>query len=770
MAAGSGSSCTSGLLIQFETPQGFPDALQAADSLRVVRAGNQNLSGMLTPSQKDRALQYIQSLRTSHFTFRDIVRLLGIDSDERRSLQRYLDELDSEEIIHRVKRGRYALPARENVVSGTLQCHRDGYGFVIPDDRTHSKEDIFVPARSMEGALHGDQVLIKVVRKNLPGRRGFHGRRMKAEKDKERLEGIVVRVLERKHPSIVGRYCEHPRFPYVVPIDSRMLHDIRIPFQSSKGAKDGQIVVAAITLPPGRNQIPQGKITEILGYPGDSGIEYKIVEHKFGLPVAFSSAALREADELPDHVLREEYGGREDFRNELAVTIDGETARDFDDAVSLKKLSSGNYLLGVHIADVSHYVREHTALDSDAYARGTSVYFPDRAIPMLPPKLSSGICSLGPGVDRLVLSALMELDNRGKVLHSRFVEGVLRSRESMTYTSVADILLNRNAKEKERGAELIPLFKAMEELCLILSSKRYRRGAVDFDLPEADIQLDKDGKVISVIPAERNIAHRIIEEFMLLANECAAEKLTSSGGPALFRIHEKPDPAKVDEFAEFALVLGYKLEKHENEYRPKDFQKFVAQLEGKLEQRFLVYLMLRSFMQARYSERNLGHFGLATAQYTHFTSPIRRYPDLFVHRLLKECMRKDSSNAGQRKTFDRLPEIALHTSARERIADEAEREIEKIKKAEFMADKVGEEFEGVVFSVTRQGFFVELLDHYVEGFVPLTTLIDDKYQFKERTHAFVGSRRHHRFQLGSRVRVRLDGANIETARLIFSVV
>ena len=726
---------------------------------------------MLTNTQKDQVLRLARSLKSNSFTFRDVVRALDLDSDDRRSLQRYLDELDSEGIIHRIRRGRYSLPTRENLVSGTLHCHRDGYGFLVPDDRSVHKEDIFIPARNMEDALHEDRVLVKVARKKKPpARRSFRGRRIRGEDEKERLEGTVVGVLERKHPSIVGRYFAHPRFPFVVPTDARLFHDIRIPYQSSKGARDGQIVVVNITLPPGRNQTPQGRVTEILGFPEDPGIEYKIVEHKFGLPVDFTPEALEVAGALPDHVLREEYAGREDFRGEAAVTIDGETARDFDDAVSLKKLESGHYLLGVHIADVSHYVREGTALDSDAYARGTSVYFPDRAIPMLPPGLSSGICSLKPGEDRLVLSALMEVDPRGKVVGRRFVKGVLRSRERMTYTSVAKILANRDPAERSRYAGLVSLFELMEELCLILSKKRYRRGAVDFDLPEADIEFDESGKIIRIVPAEHNIAHRIIEEFMLLANECVAEKLASSGGPALYRVHEEPDPAKVEEFAEFALALGYKLEKHDGHYQPKDFQKFVAQLQGKLEQRFLAYLMLRSFMQARYSEQNTGHFGLATDQYTHFTSPIRRYPDLLVHRFLKALIGKEPVPGWRERIAERLPEIATHASARERIADEAEREIEKIKKVQFMTDKVGEVFGAVVFSAMRQGFFVELLDHYVEGFVPLGTLIDDNYVYKEKTHSFVGERHRRRFQLGSRVRVRLDSADRETARLMFSIV
>ncbi len=722
---------------------------------------------MLTVAQKQEVLNYVRNHDERTFTFRDVVRLLDLDSDERRSLQRYLDELDRQGIIHRIKRGRYALPARESLVSGILSCHRDGYGFVRPDDRAVCGQDVFVPARNMEEALHGDRVLIRVARKKriLRGRRG----RRTADEPEERLEGTVIRVLERAHPVIVGRYYEHPRFPMVVPLDARMFQEILIPHPQGKGARNGQIVAVTLTLPPERHQAPQGRVERILGYPGDKDIEYAIVEHKYGLPVAFSARTREELASLPDRVPQPEREGREDLRDEPAVTIDGEKARDFDDAVTLEKLPSGHYLLGVHIADVSHYVREGTAVDEDAYARGTSVYFPDRAIPMLPPALSSGICSLKPGEDRLVFSVVMEVDGRGQVVNRRFTEAVIRSRARMTYTSLARMLVERDPYERRSHAPLVPMFEAMEELCLILSKKRYRRGSVDFDLPEAEIEFDRDGRVVSVAPAERNIAHRNIEEFMLVANETVAERLAESGCPALYRIHEQPDAQKVQEFAEFARALGHPLEARDGEYRPRDFQKFVAGLEGKPEARFLSYVMLRSFMQARYSAENVGHFGLAAAQYTHFTSPIRRYPDLVVHRLLKRCLKGRPDPDWQQETAARLPEIAAHTSARERISDEAEREIENIKKVQFMADKVGDEFEGVVFSVIRQGFFVELLEHFVEGFVPAATLIDDRYSYKEQTHSFVGERSR-RFQLGSKVVVRLDRADQENFRLTFSVV
>jgi ribonuclease R len=724
---------------------------------------------LLIPAQKDAVIQFIHALKTQSFTFRDVVRHLELDSDDRRSLQRYLDELDSQGIVHRIKRGRYSLPSREKLLSGMLTCHKDGYGFVAPEDTSLFKEDIFVPARNMGEALHGDRVLLKVARKKVPPKHRFRGRQP-AGRTEERLEGTVVRVLERRYPHVVGRYYEHPRFPFVVPLDPRIIHDIKIPYHAAKGAENGQIVVVALTQQAGRNQDPQGRVVESLGYPEDPGIEYKIVEHKFGLPTKFSRETQREAEQIPDTILETDIQDREDLRDKVVVTIDGETARDFDDAIGIERLPGGHYLLGVHIADVSHYVREGSAIDLDAYERGTSVYFPDRAIPMLPPELSSGICSLKPNEDRLVFSVLMEIDHKGNVIDTRFADAILRSRERMTYTSVAKILVERDPKEKSRYASVVPLLETMAELCPILSQKRHRRGAVDFDLPEAEIEFDKNGKVVSVVQAEHNMAHSIVEEFMLLANEAVARRLAASGGPALYRIHEKPDEQKVAEFADFALALGYALKREGPEYCPRDFQRFVAQLEGKVEGRFLAYLMLRSFMQARYSPENAGHFGLATTDYTHFTSPIRRYPDLVVHRLLKECLKAHPSATWQAGMDQRLPDIAAHTSSRERIADEAEREIEKIKKVQFMAGKVGDEFDAVVFSVIRQGFFVELLDHFVEGFVPAATLIDDIYSYKEKTHTFVGERRRRRFELGSKIRVRLDHADRENCRLTFSAV
>jgi len=724
---------------------------------------------VLGATQKMGVLKFVQQLERRNFTFREVVRFLDLDSDDRRSLQRYLDELDAQGVIHRVKRGQYSLPAKEALISGVLNCHRDGYGFVRPDDRTTYRDDIFVPARNMEEALHGDRVLIKVAsrRRNPPPRR--LGRAARPEPE-ERLEGTVLRVLERKHRCVVGRYISHPRFPRVIPLDARLFQDIAVAPRGGRGAEHGQIVAVELLAPPGRFQTPQGRVAEVLGFPGDPDLEYRIVQHQFGLPIDFSPQALAEAETVPERVTGPDCAGREDFRNEPAVTIDGESARDFDDAVTLQKLESGHYLLGVHISDVSHYVREGTALDEEAGARGTSVYFPDRAIPMLPPRLSNGICCLKPDLDRLAFSVIMEVDPRGQVVRQRFAEAVIRSRARMTYTSVGRILADKDPEERGRYAGLVPLFETMEELCLILAKKRRRRGAVDFDLPEAEIEFDHDGRMISILPAERNIAHRIIEEFMLLANETVAARLEESRGPALYRVHEKPDEFKVREFAELAGALGYRLEDRGGEFRPRDFQKFVAGLEGKPEGRFLAYLMLRSFMQARYAAENLGHFGLAAPVYTHFTSPIRRYPDLVVHRLLKESLKTPPSTAWQQLMAERLPDIAAHASARERTADEAERNIEKIKKVQFMAGRIGEEFDAIVVSVIRSGFFVELPDPFVEGFVPAATLVDDRYHFREETHSLIAEGQHRQFRLGTRVRVRLDHADQETWRLTFSVI
>ncbi len=733
---------------------------------------------MLTAEQKDRVLRFIQNLdakASEEFTFRDVVRALDLDSDDRRALQRFLDWLDAEGVIRRVRRRRYSIAERKTHVSGILNRHRDGYGFVLADDRSRYAEDIFIPARNMEDALHEDRVLAEVRHKPLAPPRGRRaarragGARTENGEDRKRLEGRVIRVLERKHPVVVGRYRAHSRFPCVQPLDARISDDIRVSPKEGMEPRDGQIVAAAITLPPGRNRLPQGKILEILGDPGEAGIEYRIVEHKYGLPVAFPPEALEEAEALPDRVREEECRDREDFRAESAVTIDGESAHDFDDAVSLRKLESGNWLLGVHIADVSHYVREGSELDAAAYARGTSVYFPDRSIPMLPPKLSSGICSLKPDVDRLVLSALVEVTPRGRVVARRFTRGVIHSRARLTYTTVAAILRDRDPALRAHHAGLVPMLEDMLQVCRALERKRHARGAVDFDLPEADIRFDADGRMTDIVPSERTLAHRIIEEFMLLANECVARELTASGGPALYRIHEKPDPRKVEEFAEFAQALGHRLERSGKEYTPGDFQQFVRGLRGRAEQKFLIHLMLRSFMQARYAPENAGHFGLALEVYTHFTSPIRRYPDLLVHRLLKRILDRKESEGWNERLARRLPEIARHASERERNADEAEREIERIKKTQFMAERVGEEFDAVVSSPSSQGFFVELLDPFVEGFVPAETLIDDRYRYLQKTRTHVGERRRRRYELGSRVRVRLDHADLETSRLTFSV-
>ena len=666
---------------------------------------------------------------------------------------------------------------RRNLIVGTLRCTRKGFCFVVPDVKTNPPaQDILVRESGLGSALHGDKVAVYIV--------SYH---------KGKPEGRIDKVLQRTNQTVVGHFVQSRRAQHVTPIEEKFLYDIEIPPAETMSAQDGQIVVVDITRFPIAGRPPVGRVIEVLGFPEDPGIDIEIVIRKHHLPHVFPAEVIEFAEGIPSEVSHSECVRRLDLRDVPTVTIDGETARDFDDAISLRETDNGHFHLGVHIADVSHYVTEENALDVEAFRRGTSVYFPERAIPMLPERLSNGICSLNPQVDRLTMSAQIEMNASGKVIDYRLAETVINSNERMTYTNVNRIVTDGDPAMLERYSPLVPMFQTMLKLARILIAKRQKRGALDFDLPEAVVQFNDEGKICGIVRSERNIAHRIIEEFMLLANEVVATHLNRLNVPSLYRIHDEPDPKKLGEFADLAAGFGFRFNFRGGKTSPKDFQDFTKQIADTPESKFLSYLMLRSLPQARYSPEATGHFGLATKLYTHFTSPIRRYPDLIVHRILREVLqfaheenREAKIDWGKRDAitgaeFVPLPDerieglegslegIASQSSERERAADQAERELLNWKKAEFMTDHVGETFEGIITGVKEYGIYVELNDLFIEGLVHISTLVDDYYVFKEKTHSLIGQRGRS-FRLGDEVKVLVDRVDENRHLIDFSIV
>ena len=745
-------------------------------------------------------LDHIARLPHARATFKQLVRELGSRGATRDELDAALDRLADRGQLVEVKSGHFVVTrlSREYAV-GRLNMHRDGYGFLIPDHPIPGLQgDVYIPRDSAQTAMHGDRVVVRVSRIDSDGRG----------------DGEMIKILRRAHQTVVGEFRLRGRGAYVVPHDERIRQWIEIPAgmelpprvasRDRVGAApieatgsedlDGMIVNVEILEFPEAGEHAAGRVIEILGYPDDFGVDVEIIIRKHHIPHQFPPEVLEQAQRFSNIIRLDELAGRQDFRALDIVTIDGETARDFDDAVWVNRLPDGNYALDVHIADVSHYVRPATPIDEEAFLRGTSVYFPDRAVPMLPLELSTEICSLKPGVDRLVLSVQLEIDHRGDILAQRFGKGVIRSAERMTYTDV-HALLEGDAALRQRYERLMPRFELMRELALILNRKRVERGAIDFDMPEPLIEFDQFGEMVGVKRSPRNIAHRIIEEFMLSANEAVAAHLEQAGIESLFRIHEKPDPKRVLEFEEVAAHFGYSLglgslpvKRFRTAQRtrdgrkirkevvlagdtlaisPRNYQKLIAKVEGKPEERILSYLMLRSLKQARYSEENQGHFALAASSYTHFTSPIRRYPDLIVHRILSASLEgKTSTNL----SAERLRIIADDCSATERRAAEAERELVEWKKAKFMEDRVGEHFPALIISTTRFGFFVELENFFVEGLVPIESLPGDRFLYHENTRKIAGQRTRREFSIGDSVTVLLDRVDPIERKLQFSLV
>ena len=826
-------------------------------------------------------LRHIERLPHRSAGYKQLVREMSIRGEERRQLAGRLQAMVKSGRLVETSRDRFTLAehaaGQPNLIAGRLTMHRDGYGFVIPNEgqRTTIEGDIYVAPQAIGSAMHGDQVLVEL------------GRR----KEDGRAQGRILRVLSRANPTVVGTFHYGSPHNYVTPIDEKVTKEIVIPrglewpaaygprkvlnptlsqtegkdpapaaktVSKAKHDRDrvygkeahrqqwddleGLVVDVEITSWPSPADHPKGRVVEVLGYEDDFGVDVEIIIRKHHLPHQFPVEVLQEAEQFEHTLPTKELAHRHDYRALPMVTIDGETARDFDDAVTVGPLPNGNFELQVHIADVAHYVSEGSAIDLEARLRGTSVYFPDRAVPMLPMELSTDLCSLRPQVDRLVLSSVMEIDHHGEIKAYTLNEGVIRSAERMTYTNV-NLILQGDKGLRQHYRKHVDVFEMMRELAMVLNRKRVRRGSIDFDLPEPVVEFDENGLMRGVRRSERNIAHRIIEEFMLAANECVASYLENKHVASLYRIHEKPDPKRVYEFETIAATFGYSLgvgalpvkrvqmkadrRDHHQAGRqaktieipedvhitPRMYQKLTQKIAGKPEERILSYLMLRSLKQARYSADNEAHFALAAPTYTHFTSPIRRYPDLIVHRILKSVLRDSAereagrvpvgvgsvehsetpspwskreltdapSHTSKGQTLRHtalggpipepvLQEIADESSQSERRAEEAERELMEWKKAKFMEQHIGDDFDGLIVSVTKFGMFVELNDLFIEGLVPLATLSDDRYLYHENTRQIIAERTRKTYSLGDPIRVFVDRIDAMQKRIQFGVV
>jgi ribonuclease R len=688
-------------------------------------------------------------------TARELMQLLHVPRDDRSAFKRLLRALAADGKLVGVHGNRFGLPDKMDLVVGRLTANPGGFGFVVPEHvEGGARADIYVAAVNLGDAMHGDRVTVRVERRTDKG-----------------LEGRIVRVLARGQATLVGRFdLDRDQLGYVVPFDRRVLTDVQIPTGQWLNAQPDDMVMVEISRWPTATRAPAGRIVEVLGRIDEPGVDSRIIIRKYGIPDAHSADAVEEASRLGGVVRAADLEGRTDFRPVVTVTIDGEHARDFDDAITIERRGDGLCRLGVHIADVSHYVKEGSALDDEAYDRGTSVYFTERAVHMFPPELATGLCSLNPHVDRLVQSCVMDIDARGTVVRYEMHDGVINSNARMTYTAVNAILTDRDPGVRAEYAELVPMFELMHQLFEVLNGRRHRRGSIDFDLPEAHVILAETGQIEAIVASERNVAHRIIEEFMLLANETVAAHLVAHGSPSLHRVHEAPDSVKVVDFEAFIATLGYSLTTSGRATRPKDFQRLVEKIRGTPEERPIAALMLRTMQKARYDAASLGHFGLAAEHYTHFTSPIRRYPDLVVHRSLRAQRSGTMADARRDELEEELPDTARHASEMERRADEAERELLQWKKVRFMAGKVGDEFDGFVTGVAQFGLFVELEAHFVEGLVHVSSMADDYYRFVEQEHVLFGENTKKTYRLGDRVRVQVVRADMQRRQIDLGLV
>ena len=675
---------------------------------------------------------------------KELAIMLQVAPEDRVNLKKALEELLAEDKIQISKRGKYSIfdaktaNANTERIIGTFISNQRGFGFVEVDGR---EEDLFIPEDKVNGAYHLDTVEVTLLRKST-------GKRQEAQ---------VIKVIERGTNTIVGTFQKSRNFGFVIPDNQKLAEDIFIPIERSKGAVDGHKVVVELTDYGNDRKKPEGKVVEILGHINDPGVDIMSIVKGFDLPVEYPEKVMNQAERIPDEIIEADIAGRSDYRNVTMVTIDGEDAKDLDDAVSLT-VKDGLYYLGVHIADVSNYVQERSALDREALNRGTSVYLVDRVIPMLPHKLSNGICSLNAGVDRLALSCLMTINEKGEVVDHSIEETVICVNERMTYTSVKKILEDKDEVERERYKELVPMFEQMEELAAILRKKRKKRGSIDFDFPESKILLDKEGHPVDIKPYERNVATKIIEDFMLVANETVAQHFYWLEMPFVYRTHDVPDPEKIQKLASFIYNFGYSIKVNKEEIHPKEIQKLLSKVEGSKEEALISRLALRSMKQAKYTVDCSGHFGLACDYYCHFTSPIRRYPDLQIHRIIKDWIRGRMKNKKIEHYTEILPQVAAQSSKLERRAEEAERETNKLKKVEYMERHIGEVFTGVVSGVTQWGVYVEL-PNTVEGMVHVSKLPGDYFLYDEQAYEMVGRDTGIKYKLGQTVQVQVESTD-----------
>lgn len=703
---------------------------------------------------KEKILLFMQESAYKPLNAEDLALEMEIRGKELIEFWRALEELEHDAKIFKTRYDKYGIPEKMSLVVGRLSLSSKGFGFVIPENPlTEDESDLYIAQDDLKTAMHNDVVIARVNRQNLAGRS---------------REGEIVRIVNRANKKIIGTFDASKNFGFVIPDDKRIGQDIFVARENFNKAKVGAKVVVEIINWPDKQRSAEGKIVEVLGYKGDVGIEILSIIKKHDLAMEFPAEVEQEANKVPEQVLVDESENRRDLRDKIIVTIDGDDAKDLDDAIYIERLANGNFLLGVHIADVSYYVRENTPLDKEARERGTSVYLVDRVLPMLPRRLSNGICSLNAGEDRLAMSIEMEIDYRGKVLKYEIFPSIIKVHTRLTYNIVRQILVDNDEALRQEHAKLMEPLENMERLCHILRNHRMQRGAVDFDFPEIKVKLDDTGKPIELVKRVRSLSESIIEEFMLIANETIAQHMHKIKMPFVFRVHEQPEQGKIDKLNNLLHNFGQNIPKSD-EIRPKELQNILKKVAGKPEERIISTVMLRSLKQARYEAENIGHFGLAATYYTHFTSPIRRYPDLIVHRLLRETFRTgDISEKRKQKLTAILPEIALHASQRERAAAEAERETVDLKKVEYMTQFIGQHFMGIINGVTAFGIFVEL-ESGVEGLVRVSSMQNDYYVYVEEQYALIGEHTKKVYRLGDQVEIIVANANIEERNIDFII-